>query len=205
MFPGVVIGEIFSLPIRSKGVALSTASNWFWNAIIGIIVPFLVDYDKADLGVKVFFIWGSTCALCAIFAWLFVPETRGLTLEQVEQVSRDFFFSLFFFLHETRNTIHHQSPSPSKDKSLQISLTPLFLSLKQMMDEVPAYRSKTYTPMDTFAESYGGGGGNGASVIPTSLTTTTTKTDRPSTAFSSIASAHAHTPTSAASFIEMDR
>lgn len=70
-----------------------------------------------------------------------------------------------------------------------------------MMDEVPAYRSKTYTPMDTFAESYGGGG---ASVIPTSLTTTT-KTDRPSTAFSSIASAHAHTPTSAASFIEMDR
>lgn len=75
-----------------------------------------------------------------------------------------------------------------------------------MMDEVPAYRSKTYTPMDTFAESYGGGGGGGggASVIPTSLTTTT-KTDRPSTAFSSIASAHAHTPTSAASFIEMDR
>lgn len=73
-----------------------------------------------------------------------------------------------------------------------------------MMDEVPAYRSKTYTPMDTFAESYGGGG-NGASVIPTSLTTTPTKTDRPSTAFSSIASAHAHTPTSAASFIEMDR
>ncbi|EKG13447.1 Sugar/inositol transporter [Macrophomina phaseolina MS6] len=27
----VVIGEIFPLPIRSKGVALSTASNWFWN------------------------------------------------------------------------------------------------------------------------------------------------------------------------------
>ena len=28
----VVIGEIFQLPIRSKGVALSTASNWFWYA-----------------------------------------------------------------------------------------------------------------------------------------------------------------------------
>lgn len=112
LFPGVVIGEIFSLPIRSKGVALSTASNWFWNAIIGIIVPFLVDYDKADLGVKVFFIWGSTCALCAIFAWLFVPETRGLTLEQVEQVRRGLFFVSFY----TLNTIHHhQSPSsPSK-------------------------------------------------------------------------------------------
>ena len=31
----VVIGEIFQLPIRAKGVALSTASNWFWNCIIG--------------------------------------------------------------------------------------------------------------------------------------------------------------------------
>lgn len=29
----VVIGEIFSLPIRSRGVALSTASNWLWNCV----------------------------------------------------------------------------------------------------------------------------------------------------------------------------
>ncbi|PGH17061.1 hypothetical protein AJ80_04934, partial [Polytolypa hystricis UAMH7299] len=27
----IVIGEIFPLPIRAKGVALSTASNWLWN------------------------------------------------------------------------------------------------------------------------------------------------------------------------------
>lgn len=29
----VVIGEIFPLPIRSRGVALSTASNWLWNCV----------------------------------------------------------------------------------------------------------------------------------------------------------------------------
>lgn len=29
----VVIGEVFPLPIRSRGVALSTASNWFWNCV----------------------------------------------------------------------------------------------------------------------------------------------------------------------------
>lgn len=29
----VVIGEIFPLPIRSRGVALSTASNWMWNCV----------------------------------------------------------------------------------------------------------------------------------------------------------------------------
>lgn len=29
----VVIGEIFPLPIRSRGVGLSTASNWMWNCV----------------------------------------------------------------------------------------------------------------------------------------------------------------------------
>lgn len=38
----VVIGEIFPLPIRSRGVALSTASNWLWNCIIAVITPYMV-------------------------------------------------------------------------------------------------------------------------------------------------------------------
>jgi sugar porter (SP) family MFS transporter len=29
----VLIGEIFPLPIRARGVALSTASNWLWNCV----------------------------------------------------------------------------------------------------------------------------------------------------------------------------
>lgn len=29
----IVIGEIFPLPIRSRGVGLSTASNWLWNCV----------------------------------------------------------------------------------------------------------------------------------------------------------------------------
>jgi sugar porter (SP) family MFS transporter len=40
----VVVGEIFPLPIRSRGVGISTASNWFWNTIIGKLRrnPFLL-------------------------------------------------------------------------------------------------------------------------------------------------------------------
>lgn len=32
----VVIGEIFPLPIRSRGVGLSTASNWLWNCVSNV-------------------------------------------------------------------------------------------------------------------------------------------------------------------------
>ncbi|CAG5146047.1 uncharacterized protein ALTATR162_LOCUS1815 [Alternaria atra] len=84
----IVIGEIFPLTIRSRGVGLSTASNWFWNCIIGIITPYLVADrdDSARLGSNVFFLWGSLCCVSFLFAFFFVPETKGLTLEQVDKM-----------------------------------------------------------------------------------------------------------------------
>ncbi|KAI0872347.1 general substrate transporter [Hypoxylon argillaceum] len=80
----VVVGEIFPLPIRSRGVGISTASNWFWNTIIAVITPFLVSADKADLGPKVFFLWGSLCIFSTLFAYFLVPELKGLSLEQAD-------------------------------------------------------------------------------------------------------------------------
>lgn len=82
----VLIGEIFPLPIRSRGVGLSTASNWLWNCIIAVITPYMVNTDKGNLGAKVFFVWGSLCATCFLYAYFLVPETKGLTLEQVDRM-----------------------------------------------------------------------------------------------------------------------
>lgn len=84
----VVIGEIFPLPIRSRGVALSTASNWFWNCIIAVITPYMVGTGPKDanLGSRVFFVWGSLCALCFLYAYILIPETKGLSLEQVDRM-----------------------------------------------------------------------------------------------------------------------
>jgi sugar porter (SP) family MFS transporter len=80
----IVIGEIFPIPIRSRGVGLSTASNWLWNCIIAVITPYMVGEDKGNLGAKVFFIWGSLCTCCLVYAIFLVPETKGLTLEEVD-------------------------------------------------------------------------------------------------------------------------
>ncbi|MCJ1413819.1 hypothetical protein MMC32_000144 [Xylographa parallela] len=84
----VVVGEIFPIPIRSRGVGLSTASNWFWNCIIGVITPYLVGTAPGDanLGAKVFFLWGSLCCISCAFAYFLVPEMKGLSLEQVDRM-----------------------------------------------------------------------------------------------------------------------
>jgi hypothetical protein len=84
----VLIGEIFPLPIRSRGVALSTASNWLWNCIIAVITPYLVGSGKGEANLKsrVFFLWGSLCTACFVYAYVLVPETKGLSLEQVDRM-----------------------------------------------------------------------------------------------------------------------
>lgn len=81
--------EIYPLSIRAKGVALATASNWLWNCVIAVITPYMVDTDYANLGTKVFFVWGSALFLCLLFAFFVIPETKGLTLEQVDKMMEE--------------------------------------------------------------------------------------------------------------------
>jgi len=82
----VVTGEIFPLNIRAKAMSLSVASNWLWNFGIGYATPYLVNSGAghANLGVKVFFIWGTTCLGCLVFTYFCIPETKGLSLEQID-------------------------------------------------------------------------------------------------------------------------
>ncbi|KAJ7753112.1 monosaccharide importer [Mycena maculata] len=94
----VITGEIFPLNIRAKGMSLAVASNWLWNFSIGYATPYLVDTSTkgqpngvatAALHVNVFFIWGSTCLGCLIFTYFFIPETKGLSLEQIDLLYKE--------------------------------------------------------------------------------------------------------------------
>jgi hypothetical protein len=49
----------------------------------------MVDEDKGNLRAKVFFIWGSLCACAFLFTYFIIPETKGLTLEQVDKMMEE--------------------------------------------------------------------------------------------------------------------
>ncbi|KAL8280627.1 hypothetical protein RQP46_006950 [Phenoliferia psychrophenolica] len=85
----VLIGEIFPLPIRARGVGLSTASNWLWNCIISVITPYMVGADYGNLKSSVFFIWGGLCTCALVYTYFLVPETKGLSLEQVDRMLQE--------------------------------------------------------------------------------------------------------------------
>jgi SP family sugar:H+ symporter-like MFS transporter len=82
----VVVGEIFPLPIRSKGVALSTASNWLWNFILGYVTPYMVDSDEGNLGAKVFFVWLVSFIMHLLTAMLTCPSLQGWLLHALPAV-----------------------------------------------------------------------------------------------------------------------
>ncbi|SCV69824.1 BQ2448_1218 [Microbotryum intermedium] len=87
----VVTSEIYPQQIRGKCMSMSTASNWLLNFAIGYSTPYLVDKrpGSAGLGSNVFWIWGGCCVLCTIFTFFCIPETRGLSLEQVDILYRN--------------------------------------------------------------------------------------------------------------------
>ncbi|SCU89582.1 LAFA_0E19284g1_1 [Lachancea sp. 'fantastica'] len=120
----VVVGEIFPLRVRAKSVAVCAASNWLFNFAIAYATPYLVDSDHANLQSKVFFIWGGCTFLCFLFVYFFIYETKGLTLEQIDELfetcpsarhSKNFVPSEGFAAHIDNST-------PDVDKAMVVTL-----------------------------------------------------------------------------------
>jgi len=82
----VVTGELFPLKVRAKCLSMTTASNWLLNWAIAYSTPYMTDPQHANLRSKVFFVWGSFCLVCIAFVYLMIYETKGLTLEQVDEL-----------------------------------------------------------------------------------------------------------------------
>ena len=84
----VVTGEIFPLKVRAKALSMTTATNWLLNWAIAYSTPYLVNFGpgNANLQSKIFFIWFACCFLCIAFVYFMIYETKGLTLEQVDEL-----------------------------------------------------------------------------------------------------------------------
>ncbi len=67
---------------------MTTATNWLLNWAIAYSTPYLVNYGPgyANLQSKIFFIWGGCCFICIAFVYFMIYETKGLTLEQVDEL-----------------------------------------------------------------------------------------------------------------------
>lgn len=76
----ILIAEIWPISTRPYGTALGGSSNWMNNFIIGQITPDLL--EKITYGTYILF--GLLTFVGAAFIWFFVPETKRLSLEEMD-------------------------------------------------------------------------------------------------------------------------
>jgi MFS transporter, SP family, arabinose:H+ symporter len=78
----VYISEVFPTSVRSKGQGVGSASHWIANTIISLLFPVLA--HSFGQGTPFMFFAAAT-VLQLIVVGLFYPETKGQTLEQLQQ------------------------------------------------------------------------------------------------------------------------
>ncbi|SJN37479.1 D-xylose proton-symporter XylE [Marinilactibacillus psychrotolerans 42ea] len=78
----VLIAEIFPNKIRGQAVAIAVAAQWAANYFVSSTYPAMMEVS----GGVTYSIYGIVSLISAIFIWKFVPETKGRSLEELEQI-----------------------------------------------------------------------------------------------------------------------
>ncbi|MEO0369344.1 MAG: sugar porter family MFS transporter [Pseudomonadota bacterium] len=87
----VVISEMFPNRARSMGMAIAVGAQWFMNGVVANSFPVV---NRSALNVEAFngalpyFLFALFCLIAFIFAWRYVPETKGKSLEEIESLWR---------------------------------------------------------------------------------------------------------------------
>jgi SP family sugar:H+ symporter-like MFS transporter len=85
----VVLGEVAATRVKEKTNNLAVCISVITTFVISFTIPYLLNAPYANLGAKVGFIYGSTTVLSVVCAYLFIPEMKGLSLEQINVLFRD--------------------------------------------------------------------------------------------------------------------
>lgn len=105
----VVVGETFPLRTRAKQASLATAANWGGNCKsllfptptakhatnvhnadnLPVLLAFLAPLANAGISLRFGFVFVATNLVAAALVWLFLYESAGLSLENVDLIHSD--------------------------------------------------------------------------------------------------------------------
>ncbi|XP_044257324.1 facilitated trehalose transporter Tret1-2 homolog [Tribolium madens] len=83
--PWLMMGEILPAKVRGPAASLATGFNWTCTFVVTTTFPLFKDVIGEH---GAFWLFCAVCVLGLIFTILFVPETRGHSLEDIERILR---------------------------------------------------------------------------------------------------------------------
>ncbi len=84
----VFISEIFPNKVRAYGQSWGTSTHWIFAALITLLTPIFLDADHGifkDNPWPIFVFFGFVMVLQLIFVLVMMPETKGVSLEELEK------------------------------------------------------------------------------------------------------------------------
>lgn len=82
----ITASEVGTQRLREKTMGFATAINVVVGFVVVFTTPYLLSAPYANLGAKVGYIWGAFAALGAVWTWLCMPELKGRSLEEIDQL-----------------------------------------------------------------------------------------------------------------------
>ncbi|CAH2096883.1 unnamed protein product [Euphydryas editha] len=83
VIPNVLGGEMFTMNVRSKGSAVALTCSW----ISGFLVTIAFGAITENYGIyTAFWFFSCTCFISCLFTLFFVPETKGKSLLEVQEI-----------------------------------------------------------------------------------------------------------------------
>ncbi|KAK7708840.1 hypothetical protein SLS57_008901 [Botryosphaeria dothidea] len=77
--------EIPPARLRALNMGMATASQWLFNFVVAKATPSMFA-TLGEGGYGTYFFYGGCCFVMVVYAWLFVPETKGLALELMDEL-----------------------------------------------------------------------------------------------------------------------
>lgn len=81
-----VVTETATARLRPKTVAIGNVSNSLVSIIWQFTMPYMFNPDQGNLGGKVGFIFGGLSLICIGYLWWYLPETKGRTYEELDEI-----------------------------------------------------------------------------------------------------------------------
>ncbi|MBR9999222.1 MAG: sugar porter family MFS transporter [Cyclobacteriaceae bacterium] len=78
----LIISEIFPLKLRGVGMSIGALSNWLFNAIVTFTFLSLINFLTAT---GAFLLYAVVGVVGLIWGYRYIPETKGITLEEIEE------------------------------------------------------------------------------------------------------------------------